>query len=136
MKPRLAALCLVIAVMAACGGDGSSTPPGSGAARPESTGSLQIVAPANGATVTDPVTVRVKLEGAMLVPTSTTDVVPDEGHLHVTVDGELVSMTSGLEQELPPLDPGPHVLQVEFVASDHAPFDPRVLASSAFEVKR
>jgi hypothetical protein len=44
-------------------------------------------------------------------------------------------MTSGLEQTLPDLAPGTHVLRVEFVASDHAPFDPRVVTQAVFEVK-
>jgi hypothetical protein len=30
--------------------------------------------------------------------------------------------------------PGQHVVQVEFVAADHAPFEPRVLAQAAFDV--
>ena len=28
-----------------------------------------------------------------------------------------------------------HILKVEFVANDHAPFDPRVIAEASFEVK-
>jgi hypothetical protein len=34
------------------------------------------------------------------------------------------------------LTPGQHLLKVEFVASDHAPFDPRVIAAVAFEVQQ
>ena len=34
----------------------------------------------------------------------------------------------------PPAPPGQHVVQVEFVAADHAPFDPRVLTQAAFQV--
>jgi hypothetical protein len=139
MKPRFRVLLITFALLAgACGGSGStgpgSTGTGSATDRPTSTGKLEIVAPENGASLTDPVTLRVRLEGAKLVPTTTTNVVPDEGHLHVTLDGTLISMTSGLSQELPSLTPGTHILQVEFVASDHAPFDPRVIASSSFEV--
>ena len=51
------------------------------------------------------------------------------------LDGKLVSMTSGTSQLLQGLTPGEHLLQVEFVANDHAPFDPRVLAAVTFEVK-
>jgi hypothetical protein len=142
MKSRLVVLLLTLALVAgACGGSGSTDPGGSGSTatggpRPTSTGTLEIASPKNGASVTDPVTLRVKLQGAKLVPTTTTDVVPDEGHLHVSLDGTLISMTSGLEQELPTLAPGTHILQVEFVASDHAPFDPRVIASASFEVAK
>ena len=35
-----------------------------------------------------------------------------------------------------PSSPGQHVVQVEFVAADHAPFDPRVMTQSAFQVAR
>ena len=50
------------------------------------------------------------------------------------LDGKLVSMTSGTSQLLQGLTAGEHLLQVEFVANDHAPFDPRVLAAVTFEV--
>jgi hypothetical protein len=140
MRRRRGLLLLALVVVAAaCGGSGSSssgsTATGASTARPASTGTLEIVEPKNGSSVTDPVTLRVSLTGAKLVAASTTNVVPDEGHLHVSLDGNLISMTSGLEQELPAgLAPGTHVIQVEFVASDHAPFDPRVIASSSFKV--
>jgi hypothetical protein len=35
---------------------------------------------------------------------------------------------------MPRLPPGQHVVQVEFAAADHVPFDPRVLTRSAFRV--
>jgi hypothetical protein len=69
------------------------------------------------------------------VDQTSTDLRPDQGHLHVVLDGSLVSMTSGTSQTLTDLTPGGHLLQVEFVANDHAPFDPRVLAAVSFEVK-
>ena len=81
------------------------------------------------------VDLRVKLRGAKLVPVTTTDIVPDEGHLHVLLDDTLISMTEGLEQTIPGVAPGEHRITVEFVASDHAPFDPRVVSVVAFEVK-
>ena len=43
-------------------------------------------------------------------------------------------MTEGLRQTIPDVAPGRHRLTVEFVASDHAPFDPRVVEVVAFEV--
>ncbi len=79
------------------------------------------------------VELKVDLEGATLVPATTADIVPDEGHLHVILDDRLISMTSGLEQTIPDVAPGQHLLKVEFVASDHAPFDPRVIAAVSFE---
>jgi hypothetical protein len=43
-------------------------------------------------------------------------------------------MERRLRERLPELTPGQHVVQVEFVAADHVPFEPRVLTQAAFEV--
>jgi len=43
-------------------------------------------------------------------------------------------MNYGLREQLPELTPGQHVVQVEFVAADHAPFEPRVLTQAAFNI--
>ena len=56
-------------------------------------------------------------------------------HVHVILDDKLISMTEGLEQSIPDVPPGDHRITVEFVASDHAPFDPRVVTVVAFEVR-
>ena len=45
--------------------------------------------------------------------------------MHLYVNNVLVSMNYGLEQDIP-VQPGSLVLKAEFVASDHAPFNPRV----------
>jgi len=127
---------------AACGGatdDGSgSTPttPTVAIERPTSTGVLTIVSPENGDRIAGGTAqLEVALKGAEIVDQTSTDLQPDQGHLHVMLDGSLVSMTSGTSLPLTDLTPGEHLLQVEFVASDHAPFDPRVLAAVSFEAK-
>jgi hypothetical protein len=103
--------------------------------RPSSPARLTIESPTNGAVVEgSTVELRVDLRGARIVPLTTTEIEPDEGHLHVLLDDTLISMTEGLEQSIPGVGPGMHRLTVEFVASDHAPFDPRVVAVVAFEV--
>ena len=78
--------------------------------------------------------VLVDLEGGRIVQSSTTSLAPNTGHIHVFVDGTIVSMTFGEDQEIPigDLAPGPHRLQAEFVAADHAPFAPRVTTSVTF----
>ena len=137
---RLALTVATTFVLAACGSsdDGGS---GTGATaptsdRPSSTAKLSIVAPKVGEVVHgSSVDLRVKLQGARLVPATTTNIVPDEGHLHVLLDETLISMTEGTEQTIRDVTPGPHRIQVEFVASDHAPFDPRVVSVVTFEVK-
>lgn len=82
------------------------------------------------------VPLRLKLEGGEIVPATTTgNVQPDEGHVHVYLDNNLVTMTASLSTDLQDVAPGQHLVEVEFVANDHFPFDPRVLAAVAFEVK-
>ena len=142
--PKMPELALIVAtafVLAACGSsdDGGSGASGASAPtsdRPSSTAKLAIVAPKVGEVVQgSSVDLRVKLQDAKLVPATTTHIVPDEGHLHVILDDTLISMTEGLEQTIPDVPPGEHRIMVEFVASDHAPFDPRVVSVVAFEVK-
>jgi hypothetical protein len=138
---RIGAIAVAIALaLAACGGgegDGGRTGPTTSVSpRPSSPAVLTIVSPENDGVVRGTsVDVRVALEGATIVPQTTTDVRPDEGHLHLFLDEDLISMTEGLEQVVPDVAPGLHRITVEFVAADHAPFDPRVVAVAAFEVR-
>jgi hypothetical protein len=81
------------------------------------------------------VTVRVNLIGAHEVEPSAGKVRPDEGHIHVSLDGTVVAMAYGTSQELKGLRPGPHSVQVEFVAIDHLPFSNRVMAAMLFTVR-
>jgi hypothetical protein len=142
---RAVAATVVLAIaLASCGGSGSiagSTPspgptgPAAPIARPSSPARLTIVSPGNGEVVQgSTVELRVDLQDARIVPQTTTDVAPDEGHLHVLLDDTLISMTEGLEQTIPDVEPGLHRITVEFVAADHAPFDPRVVEVVAFEM--
>jgi hypothetical protein len=118
--------CVVFA--AACAG---STP-----GRPATAATLQIVAPAPNAVTTPNVTVKLRLEHAELVPPTQVggQIRPDRGHIHVSVDGTLVSMALQLDQPIPALAPGLHTIQAEFVASDHLPFKNRVVAAVTFRV--
>jgi hypothetical protein len=139
-RAALATLILATALVA-CGGEttpsvDTSVDATSSGPRPTSTATLRIARPRDDAVVRDDeVDVMFDLDGGSLVDLTTTAVRPDEGHLHVTLDGALVSMTGGLRQTLQGLTPGPHLLKAEFVASDHAPFEPRVVAAVAFTVE-
>lgn len=114
----------------------TSASPTTAPSRPASTAKLEIVSPTNGEVIHGTtVELKVSLKDAKIVPASTTDIVPDEGHLHVILDDQLITMTGDTTQLIADLTPGQHLLKVEFVASDHAPFDPRVIAAVAFEVK-
>jgi hypothetical protein len=109
-------------------------------ARPSTTAQLRIVSPTDGQVVKGP-TVKVKLEvtGATIISehdaAAHDDVKADEVHLHLSVDGRLVSMTFGDDTELNDLTPGPHTLKAEVVAGDHAPFANEVEASTSFIVE-
>jgi hypothetical protein len=111
---------------------GSAIPVGS---RPRSTASLTIAQPPDGATVSsDQLNVIVKVTGGVIVQAASTTLTPGTGHLHLSIDGRLVSMTYGTVQivDVATLTSGPHTLTAEFVAADHAPFNPRVIASATF----
>jgi hypothetical protein len=95
--------------------------------RPSSSAVMTLVSPTQGESVTGGVVhVVVGLTGATIVSATTTDIRPDQGHIHLYVDNNLVSMNYGTTQDLQ-VAPGTHILRAEFVASDHAPFDPRVV---------
>jgi hypothetical protein len=103
--------------------------------RPASTASISFGSPQPGQIIENGrLQVDVVLEGARIVEEASTNLEPDAGHVHVSVDGEIVSMSYGLHDELDvsELGPGAHLLQAEFVAADHGPFDPRVIAKVDF----
>ena len=76
--------------------------------------------------VTGPdVTLVVNLIGAKVVQPAKGTLRPDEGHIHVSLDGQLVSMAYTTTQDLHGLKPGTHTIQAEFVAIDHLPFNQR-----------
>jgi hypothetical protein len=125
-------LCATVLAAVACGGGEPQQ------ARPSSPVEVSIVEPKVGAVITDDTfQVKVELAGGKIVKETTRDLTPTtEGHLHVSVDGAILSQTYGLTQSLKSPDPGKHLLQVEFVAKDHGPFAPRIIESAPFEVKR
>jgi hypothetical protein len=126
----LVAVALVVGAVA-CGGDEPQQ------ARPSSSVKVSIVEPEVGAVISgDTFRVKVDLNGGKIVKEVSRDLTPTtEGHLHVSVDGAILSQTYGVTQTLESPGPGKHLLQVEFVAKDHGPFNPRILESAPFEVK-
>ena len=135
----LANAVLISVLLAACASSPStagSTAAASGSAslgpRPSSPARVSIVQPTSGTEVTgSTVHVVLSLTGATIVQQTTTDIRPDQGHVHLYVDNVLVSMNYGLEQDLP-VHAGTYVLKAEFVAADHAPFSPRVWSPEVF----
>ncbi|HUQ62524.1 MAG TPA: hypothetical protein VM121_02070 [Acidimicrobiales bacterium] len=133
-QPRRPVLAAFLAVLVVAGCGGGSSEGGGGAPRLSTPARLQILAPTPNETTGPNVTVKLDLIGAKVVPQTTGPLRPDEGHIHVSLDGQLVSMAYGTEQELPNLAPGKHSLQAEFVATDHAPFANKVVAGVLFDV--
>jgi hypothetical protein len=78
-----------------------------------------------------------QLAGAHLVPPTQVGgaLRPDQGHIHVTVDGQLIAMPAVLTYRVSDLAPGTHTIEAEFVASDHLPFANRVVAAVTFQVQ-
>ncbi len=129
----------IVLVGSACSGGGNggaTTTQATAQDRPSSTAKLTLVSPTQGESFTgSTVPVRVSLEGAKIVPITSTNLKPNEGHLHLFLDGQIVSMNYQADATLHEVTPGQHTLKVEFVATDHAPFDPRVFVEVTFEVK-
>jgi hypothetical protein len=134
-RPKLkSAFCIALltTLFAACSSSPEDAPQ---AERIASTAKMSIVEPAQGAQITGPkMRVLIALEGGKIIPEATRDIKPDEGHMHLSLDGQLSTMTYGLDQEIE-VTPGRHILQVEYVAGDHAPFNPRVIQARQIEVK-
>jgi hypothetical protein len=142
LRAGLATGVLTLSLASACSGGAPPEVPGSApgdpssAARPSSSAVLAIDSPRDGEVfATSTIPLAISLRKARIVAAASTDLRPDEGHLHVVLDDRLVSMTSGLRENIRRVEPGTHLLRVEFVASDHAPFAPRVIADVTFRVK-
>jgi hypothetical protein len=127
----LALSCLVLAVVLP-----PIIRPNAGAARPSSSAILRLLSPRQGETFRgSPARVQVSLHlgGGRIVPFTSTRLRANEGHIHLFLDGALVSMGLGLRHTLD-LAPGRHVLEADFVAVDHGPFNPPVRTSVSFRV--
>jgi ABC-type transport system substrate-binding protein len=123
-------LATLAAVVAACGSQASSSSSSSStaAARPSSPAHVTIVSPQNGAVFTGgSIPVMVQVTGANIVQQTSKDISPTQGHVHLFLDNNLTYMSYTLSENLPVSHPGTYVLRAEFVASDHVPFNPRVV---------
>ena len=110
---------------------------GTSLSRPSTTAQLEIVSPSAGEVIRgDPASVHValRLSGGTIVPTTSLRLVPNEGHIHLYLDGSLVSMSTNLETVVS-APPGQHELVAEFVAVDHEPFQPRLRKAVTFSVR-
>jgi hypothetical protein len=103
--------------------------------RPVTTARLAITDPTPDEVTGPDVPVTLDLIGGTIAPLASTRLSATEGHVHLYVDGKLVSMTYGLTEDLKGLAPGTHSLRAEFVAADHAPFKNPVVAAVEIRVE-
>jgi hypothetical protein len=105
-------------------------------ARPRSTATITIVQPpASSVVTTTTLTVQFQLTGGRIVAVTSKNLTPDTGHIHLSIDGHVLSMNyqPSATVSLQAFAPGPHSLQGEFVAIDHLPFNPRIIAREIIE---
>jgi hypothetical protein len=126
----LTALAIALCV-AACGSSGVQ------GGRPTTNAILQIVSPTPNEVTGPNVVLQMKLTNAVIVPAGQAGgkIDPTKGHIHVALDGKLISLASGTSQPVTGLTPGIHTLQASFVASDHLPFANEVVTAVIFTVK-
>lgn len=129
----LLALVFLLA-LGACSDDKKTSAPKAGE-RPTTQARIQIVSPTPNQVTGPDVTVTVNLIGAREVPQVTGEIKPDEGHIHIALDNNVVAMAYGDSHTLTGLTPGQHAIQVDFVAVDHVPFRNRVTAAVLFTVQ-
>lgn len=129
---RLAALLLLSALLTGCG---PRPPQPATLVRPSSAATLTFIYPVPGQVVTGRMLhVRLELKGGRIIPETSPHLTPDRGHIHLSLDGRVVSMAWGVEQNVA-VTPGDHILQAEFVATDHFPFNPRIVTTVTITVK-
>ena len=135
----LAFAAVLLVGLAACGSsepEPAAGPTSSQSPRLSSTAKVSILEPATGAVIQgSEVRVRITLTGGRVVPQVSTNLKPDEGHIHLLLDGKVVQLLGNLDETIKDVPKGQHLLQVEFVAADHGPFSPRVLAAVPFKAE-
>ena len=130
-------LCVVaLALVAAFACSSKQTPSGStSVTRPRSTATLKVLDPKTGEALhTRTVVVKLSLTGGTITKEVTTNIKPNIGHIHIRLDGRTITLLGSLTDPVP-VTPGPHIIEAEYVAADHGPFDPRVLSAVSFNVE-
>jgi hypothetical protein len=165
MRLAIAATFLVLS-LAACGDDSSKTSEASKEAAPTEAASetpaamaektapapeasdrtpspagakVMILEPADGATVTTPITVKFGVEGMEVAPAGTDK--PNSGHHHLVIDSKLEDASAAVPADAThihygkgqteaqiELAPGTHTLQDVFADKNHIPHDPPVVS--------
>jgi hypothetical protein len=104
--------------------------------RPSTVARLAILSPHEGEVFRGDraaIPVHLQLDGGKIAPFTSLRLVPNEGHIHLYLDGSLVSMATAPDAQIA-ASLGQHELRAEFVAVDHGPFEPRVVVTVMFSV--
>lgn len=116
--------------------------------RAQQTGAIRITAPANGATISEPVSVSVDITGVTVKPAAEGD--PNAYHYHALVDLDPATVvqagqplptgqaniihTADRTITIPNLSPGAHTVTVVLTKTDHVPLSPSVQDRVQFTV--
>jgi hypothetical protein len=122
-----------LGLLTACGG--SSRPAVTQTTRPTTHATLTIVSPSANEVTGSSIVLKFAVQGATVSPPNKLLLVPNEGHIHVSLDGKLVQMAYSVSAKITGLAPGVHTVQAQFVANDHLPFADPVAATVLFTVK-
>lgn len=130
MRTAIAAALFALAFPVVALADGERTPAPAGA-------KVFIIEPADGATVSSPVTVKFGAEGIDIVPAGTDK--PNSGHHHLLIDTPVPDLNSAIPKDehhvhygkgqteaTVALTPGKHTLQLLLGDKNHIPTDPPV----------
>ena len=140
MLKRFALLATAVTLLAACGSAASpsgslSTPSPSPALanRPSSPAHIWFISPPGSETVTGTVLhIDVGISGAQLTTSTSTHITPTLGHIHLYTDHTLTYMNYKPTLDLPVVPGATYAIYAEFVATDHFPFNPRVITPTIF----
>lgn len=128
MKPATSVSVVVVGIALAVGSFTLGNPGNQSAGAAPSGVAIAVTFPENGDLVPagQLIPIDFELENARLT-SQTTSTDPREGHIHVFVDSALVSMPMNSSDVEVTLDPGEHVVTLEFTTADHRSFAPKIL---------
>lgn len=135
-RARVTALIAPLLLAAVVTGGACASKNQASSTRPTTPARLVIDYPQPNGQVSPDFTLQLHLIGGTVVSRTTGKLSSTEGHIHVSIDGKLVSMAFGTTQDLHGLEEGQHVLAAEFVATDHRSFKNPVKATVFFTVKK
>ncbi len=101
--------------------------------RPSSPAHIWFISPTANETVTGPVLhIDVGISGAQLTTSTSTNITPTLGHIHLYTNNSLTYMNYKPTLDLPVAPGVTYAIYAEFVATDHFPFNPRVKTPTIF----